>query len=119
MAIKFLSFTPTPTAKFLGIAELEVDVTFQDREVFLILRYRVQEVKEGKGFFIRPANIAVPAGDPGKYDNFDGAYFESKKVDEHVQKLIRQEVNKFLADKPIQKGFDFGNNAQSDSESPF
>lgn len=117
MTIKFLSFTPTPTAKFLGIAELEAVVKFQEREVLLILRYRIQEGTKGKGFFISPANIAVPTVE-GKYDNFDGAYFESKKVDEYVQQLIRSEVNKFLSHKG-QKSFDFEKNDDSDEKLPF
>lgn len=104
MEIEFLSFTPTPEEKHLGIATIKI----YNR---IILRWKIVPNKDGSGYFPASASYKLP----------DSTYTEaflldSRSEDEEVKNFIRNNIKKYL--QPIKKEESVFQNKQEE-ELPF
>lgn len=116
MKIEFLKYTPTPTAKFLGIAEIII-------EGKLVLRYKVTPGKEGKGLYFLPASIGVD--DQGTTNYTPAFEFDSNILKREIDDTIRKNFNAYQA-KPAQQASVFSlnvrenrTNQESEEQVPF
>ena len=84
MKIEFIKYIPTPTAKFLGIAEIMI-------EGKLVLRYKLAPGKDGKGIFIQPASYGIDSPNGVEYKRcFE---WDSNLLKDDIESMIRKAFN--------------------------
>ena len=109
MKIEFLKYTPTPTAKFLGIAEILI-------EGKLVLRYKLAPGKDGKGIFIQPASYGIDSPNGVEYKRcFD---WDSNLIKEDIEAMIRKAFNAAQA-KPANQASVFKQESENEESVPF
>jgi hypothetical protein len=93
--IEFKKFIPTPTAKFIGIAEVMIQ-TVAGR---ILLRFKIVPGREGRGMFIGTASYGIENNSEGKTDYLDCITFDSNIAFIEIKDLIMKNVNIAMAKK--------------------
>ncbi|PWU06769.1 MAG: hypothetical protein C5B43_01265 [Verrucomicrobia bacterium] len=93
---EFVSFTPTPSEKYVGVATVRIYGS-----VVVVLRYKIVAKKNGDGYF--PACAAYKMSDRMPGDEYDDCFLIDSRCDnDEINKCIMSEFYKWQkAQQPV------------------